>query len=66
MFDLNINISGFKCGACVKLAKSVIEKIKGVKNVDVDISGKTLITSERNITVDKVKNALSDTGFKVI
>jgi copper chaperone CopZ len=66
MFDLSINLSGFKCGACVKLTKSIIGKINGVKNVEVDISGKTLVTSERAIAIEEIKNALSDTDFRIV
>ena len=66
MFDLSISLSGFQCGACVKLAKSVIGKINGVKSVEVDISGNTLITSERAIAIEEIKNALSNTDFKVV
>ncbi len=66
MFNLRISLSGFNCNACVKLAKSVIEKINGVKSVEVDISGNTLITSERTLAIEEIKNALSDTDFKVI
>jgi len=66
MFNMKINLSGFKCNACVKLAKSVIEKINGVKSAEVDISGNTLITSERNIPIEEIKNALSNTDFRVI
>lgn len=66
MFDLGIRLSGFKCGACVKLAKSAIGKLSGVKSVEVNISGDAFITSERAIAIEEITNALSDTDFRVV
>ena len=61
MFSLNVNLSGLKCSACIKLVKSKIGKIDGVKNVDIDLSGKTYINSERMVTKDDIKLVLSGT-----
>jgi copper chaperone CopZ len=66
MFSLNVNLSGLKCSACIKLVKSKIGKIDGVKNVDIDLSGKTYINSERMVTKDDIKLVLSGTDFKII
>jgi copper chaperone CopZ len=66
MFSLNINLSGLKCNACVKLVKSEIGKITGIKGVEVNLSGETCINSERLVTKDEIKQALSKTNFGII
>lgn len=66
MFNLKVNLSGLKCNACIKLVKSRIGKISGIKNVDVDLSGKVDIVSERIVTKDEIKLILSGTDFEVI
>ena len=66
MFSLNINLSGLKCNACVKLVKSKVVKIDGIKSVDVNLSGETCIISERLVTKDEIKHALSETDFGII
>lgn len=66
MFSLNINLSGLKCNACVKLVKSKIGKIDGVKSVEVNLTGETCIISERLVTKDEIKHALSKTDFGII
>ncbi|MCX6382908.1 MAG: heavy-metal-associated domain-containing protein [Candidatus Humimicrobiaceae bacterium] len=66
MFSLNINLSGLKCNACVKLVKSKVGKIDGIKSVDVNLSGETCIISERLVTKDEIKHALSETDFGII
>lgn len=67
MFNLNISLSGMKCSACAKLVKSKIEKIDGIKNVEVNfLSGEASIISERLITKDEIKKVLSDTNFRII
>ena len=66
MFSLNINLSGLKCNACVKLVKSKVGKIDGIKSVDVNLSGETCIISERLVTKDEIKHALAETDFGII
>ena len=66
MFSLNINLSGLKCNACIKLVKSKVGKIDGIKSVEVNLSGETCIISERLVTSDEIKHALSGTDFGII
>lgn len=66
MFSLNINLSGLKCNACIKLVKSKVGKIDGIKSVEVNLSGETCIISERLVTGDEIKHALSGTDFGII
>lgn len=60
------NISGFTCGACANLARKRIEKISGVKNVEVDLTGKTIISSDHEINKEEIQQALTDTHYIVI
>ena len=66
MFSLKINLSGLECNACVKLVKSKIGKIPGITSVEVNLSGETCINSERLVTKDEIKQALSETNFGII
>lgn len=61
-----IKISGIHCDACLKLIARRVLKIGGMTNVEVDRSGNTTITSERDITTDEVQTALQDTEYKVV
>ena len=66
MFSQNINLSGLKCDACVKLVKSKVGKIDGIKSVEVNLSGETSIISERLVTRDEIEHSLSGTDFIII
>lgn len=66
MFSLDISLSGLKCDACVKLVKSKVKKIDGIKSVEVNLSGETSIISERLVLKDEIKRALEGTGFVII
>jgi copper chaperone CopZ len=46
--------------------KSKVGKIEGIKSVEVNLSGETSIISERLVTRDEIKHALSGTDFGII
>lgn len=66
MAKLNLMLSGLTCEACAKLVQKRIAKIDGVTNSVVSKDGSAEITSEKAITREDVKNALSDTDYGVI
>ena len=54
-----INIIGTHCPACKKLIEKRILTINGINTVDVDYeTGKTVITADRNIEENEIKNVL--------
>lgn len=66
METINFKLTGLTCGACAKLAQKRIAKIEGVDDIRVSEDGTAEITSEKAITKEDVKNALSDTDYSVI
>ncbi|KKR33524.1 MAG: Heavy metal translocating P-type ATPase [Candidatus Gottesmanbacteria bacterium GW2011_GWC2_39_8] len=66
MNTLELIITGITCEACIKLIKKRIEKIDGVKDIDIKISGETVISGERNIDLEEIVDVLKDTDYKVI
>lgn len=54
------NITGMTCSACAQSVKSALEKINGIKSVDVDLaSGKAVIEMNRHIDVSELNNSLA-------
>lgn len=41
-------------------------KIKGVKEVKVELNGRTEIDAERNISKEEIMKVLEDTEFKIL
>lgn len=66
MNKLTVKLSGLTCEACAKLVKRRIEKIDGVENATVLNDGTASIVASFNITKEDVRNALSDTEYKVL
>lgn len=65
MEKINVNLIGLTCEGCVKLAKKRLEKIEGVTEANVELSGKTEITSNRPIANEEIRKALADTKYSV-
>lgn len=62
----NIQLSGLTCGACQKLVSKRIKSVKGVEEVNVELSGKTAIKARREILEDEIKKALEGTKYIII
>jgi len=64
----HINLNGLTCGACAKVCEMKIKKIYGVEKVQIiqkGSIGEGHIESNREIGLDEVQKALSDTHYKV-
>lgn len=61
-----IKLSGLTCRACQKLITKRILKISGVKNVEVELNGKTQIEADRNISQEEITQVLKGTEYKII
>lgn len=61
-----IQLTGLTCGACQKLITKRIMKIKGIKDVKVELNGKTEINAERNIPNEEIMKVLEGTEYKII
>jgi copper chaperone CopZ len=61
-----LQLSGLTCPACQKLITKKIMKIAGVKEVHVELNGKTEIGAERNISQEEITKVLEGTEYKII
>lgn len=66
MASITLTVKGMSCMGCVKSVKGVLEAIKGVKSVDVDLaSGKTIIEYDAPINISAFEKAIDEAGFEV-
>lgn len=61
---MTFQIEDVHCGACVKLSNAALTSLPGVKRVEIDEKGLTVIESDSNLTWDEVKNALASVDKK--
>lgn len=62
-----LQLSGLTCGACEKVILKRLQKIEGVKEVNVSSqSQQASITASRSISKEEVITALGGTHYKVI
>jgi copper chaperone CopZ len=60
-----IKVQGMMCMNCVKHVTEGLEKLKGVKSVDVNLKdGTATIVATRPIYDEELKNAVMDSGYK--
>lgn len=63
-FTETIKVSGMKCPMCVKHVNNALTAVKGVQSVVVSLSdGTAVITSNRQLSEDELKNAIVATGY---
>ena len=59
-------LNGLHCPSCIKVSKSRIGDIPGVKEVNIkDIGGETEVVADREISADEIRESLKDTGYTV-
>lgn len=63
---MTLRLTGLICGACQKLISKRIKTIANVEDVTVDLSGKTEIKAQREISEDEVKKVLEGTHYTVV
>lgn len=66
METTSFKLIGLTCEACVKLAARYLQKIDGVGEVKVNLTGETNITADRPIAKAEVQKALADSDYKVV
>ncbi len=67
MATITLVVKGMSCMGCVKSVKGVLEAIKGVKSVDVDLaSGKTIVEYDMPMDVTLFDKAIEEAGFEVV
>lgn len=64
MDQKTFKITGLHCEACTKLTTKRIKDIPGVADAVVDLqSGKAEITTDRELNVNEVRSALTDSEY---
>lgn len=66
MHTLNVKLVGLTCEACVKLSKRRVEKIDGVTQANIKLSGDAEIKSERMISKKEIRDALDGSDYDVL
>jgi len=62
-----VKIEGMHCEHCASRVEGCISSIPGVKKVKVNLNKKeAAITANENIDLEKIKESLKETDFKVI
>lgn len=59
-----LNTKGIKCQGCVAVAKSAVEKLPGVKEIEFDLPGMTVtVTHDKDSDRSDIARALTKAGF---
>lgn len=67
MFEIKVKIDGMMCSMCESHVNEAIRKAFDPKKVSSSHkSGECVIVSERQLTEEDIKNALSDTGYRIL
>lgn len=61
-----LNVNGMSCGHCESAIKKGLSELKGIKEVLVDLSGKTVSVEYEEISIDEIKNTIEDLGYDVV
>lgn len=64
--DKTIKIEGMSCGHCVMSVKSELEAVSGLKIKEVKIGTATVEVLDPTITNEQIKQAVEESGYKVI
>ncbi len=60
-----LKVEGMSCKHCCAKVEKVVKDVKGVKKVSVDLES-GMVSIKGDFDLDKVKNAITEEGYKVI
>jgi copper chaperone len=61
--ELRFFVPDMTCGHCVVAVRSEIEKITGVRTVDVDLESKAIVVVGQNVSREAVWSAVEEAGY---
>ena len=62
-----LKIEGMMCAHCVAHVKSALQKVDGVKDVEVSLENKTaVVTLTSDVNNDVLKSAVTNEGYEVV
>lgn len=62
---INFKITNITCEACIKLSKSALGSLPGVKNIAVNNDGLTTLESDTDISMAEIKEVLEKVDKKI-
>lgn len=62
---INFKISNITCDACIKLSKSALSSLPGIKKIEIDKNGLTTLESDDDISLAEIKETLEKVDKKV-
>lgn len=66
MKKTNYKVSGMTCDGCARVVKTLLSKVEGVNNVEVDLpQGTVTLESAPGVTEEQLNNALKNTSYRV-
>jgi copper chaperone len=61
-----VTIEGMTCQHCVRHVTEALQELKGVKNVEVNLStGRALIETEVELLDSEIREAIDEVGYEV-
>ena len=61
-----LTIEGMMCEHCAKRVNKAIYSIIGVESVEVDLASKKAVVISEDVSIDEMKEAVSEVGYKVV
>ena len=62
---LNLKIDGMGCEHCIKSVREALERISGVKVIDVKI-GSAEVEAENDSVLNEIREKLDDAGYDLV
>jgi copper chaperone len=67
MAQTTYRVQGMTCGHCASAVTEEITRIDGVRQVDVDVAGgSVVVTSEQPVDRDAVAAAVTEAGYQLV
>jgi copper chaperone len=67
MAQTTYRVQGMTCGHCASAVTEEITRIDGVRQVDVDVAGgSVVVTSEQPVDHDAVAAAVTEAGYQLV
>ena len=66
MEALRFSVPGMTCSHCVAAVREEIEKVLGVRSVDVDLESKAVVVTGTALEAAAVKTAVDEAGYEAV
>jgi copper chaperone len=66
MDALRFAVPGMTCGHCVAAVRAEIEKLPGVRSIDIDLESKAVVVNGTDVDPDAVRAAIDAAGYESV